>query len=59
MIKMKLFSTQLIRFAIFERHEHEVDAVVDCGFGNNVASTIVDCRTDNPSILRQGAGIID
>ena len=46
-------------FAIFERHEHEVDAVVDCGFGNNVASTIVDCRTEEPSILRQGAGIID
>ena len=44
---------------IFERYEREVDAVIDCGYGNNVASTIVDCTSDNPAILRQGAGIIE
>ena len=38
---------------IFERYEHEVDAVIDCGYGKNVASTIVDCTSDNPAILRQ------
>jgi tRNA threonylcarbamoyl adenosine modification protein (Sua5/YciO/YrdC/YwlC family) len=43
---------------IFERHENDVDAVIDCGYGSNVASTIIDCTTDNPTILRQGAGII-
>ena len=43
---------------IFERHEDQVDAVIDCGFGSNVASTIVDCRESEPKIIRQGAGII-
>ena len=43
---------------IFERHENQVDAVIDCGFGSNVASTIIDCRESEPKIIRQGAGII-
>ena len=43
---------------IFERHENDVDAVIDCGYGNNVASTIVDCTDNSPIIIRQGAGII-
>ena len=43
---------------IFERHENEVDAVIDSGYGKNVASTIIDCTLDQPSILRQGAGIL-
>ena len=43
---------------IFERHENEVDAVIDCGYGSNVASTVVDCTKGEPIIVRQGAGII-
>ena len=43
---------------IFERHENDVDAVINCGYGKNVASTIVKCTNDNPTILRQGAGIL-
>ena len=43
---------------IFEKHENDVDAVINCGYGNNVASTIVDCTSDEPTILRQGAGKI-
>ena len=43
---------------IFERHENEVDAVIDCGYGSNVASTVVDCTKEEPIIVRQGAGII-
>ena len=43
---------------IFERHENEVDAVIDCGYGKNVASTVVDCTKEEPIIIRQGAGII-
>ena len=43
---------------IFERHENDVDAVINCGYGKNVASTIVKCTDDNPTILRQGAGIL-
>ena len=43
---------------IFERHENDVDAVVNCGYGKNVASTIVKCTDNNPTLLRQGAGIL-
>jgi tRNA A37 threonylcarbamoyladenosine synthetase subunit TsaC/SUA5/YrdC len=43
---------------IFEKHENDVDAVINCGYGNNVASTIVDCTLDEPTILRQGAGVL-
>lgn len=43
---------------IFESHENEVDAVIDCGYGKNVASTVVDCTKEEPIIIRQGAGII-
>ena len=43
---------------IFERHENQVDAVIDCGFGSNVASTIIDCRESEPKIIRQGAGVM-
>ena len=43
---------------IFERHENDVDAVINCGYGKNVASTIVKCTDDNPTILRQGAGVL-
>ena len=55
---------QIIKYStdpltIFEHHENDVDAVIDCGYGKNVASTIVDCTQDNPLIIRQGAGIIE
>ena len=43
---------------IFERHENEVDAIIDCGYGKNVASTVVDCTKEEPVIIRQGAGRI-
>ena len=43
---------------IFERHENDVDAVINCGYGKNVASTIVKCTDNNPTLLRQGAGIL-
>jgi tRNA threonylcarbamoyl adenosine modification protein (Sua5/YciO/YrdC/YwlC family) len=43
---------------IFERHENEVDAVIDCGYGSNVASTVLDCTKEDPTIVRQGTGEI-
>jgi tRNA threonylcarbamoyl adenosine modification protein (Sua5/YciO/YrdC/YwlC family) len=33
-----------------------VDIVVDGGIGGSVPSTIVDCTTDDPVVLRMGAG---
>ena len=43
---------------IFERHKNEVDAVIDCGYGSNVASTVLDCTKEDPTIVRQGTGEI-
>ncbi len=41
---------------IFEKFQHQVDIVIDGGYGGNVASTIVDATDDNFTIIRQGLG---
>ena len=41
---------------IHDKYEHLVDFVVDGGYGNNEASTVVDCTGDEIEILRQGIG---
>ena len=41
---------------IHENFGHLVDMVIDGGYGNNIPSTVVDCTTDPPEILRQGLG---
>lgn len=43
---------------IHERYEKLVDIVIDGGFGNNVASTVLDCTNDEVEIIREGAGEI-
>jgi len=44
---------------IFEKYRDFADAVVDGGFGNNEASTIVDCTGEEIEIVRQGLGILE
>lgn len=44
---------------IYEKYRDFVDAVIDGGFGNNQASTIVDCTADEFVIVRQGMGILE
>ena len=39
---------------IYEDYQNLVDAVVDGGYGGNVASTVVDCTGDEPVIVRMG-----
>ena len=39
---------------IYEKYENQVDHVIDGGYGNNQASTVVDCTSDVINILRQG-----
>ncbi len=39
---------------IYERYKNIVDLVVDGGYGNNEASTIVDCVDEKFEIIRQG-----
>jgi len=41
---------------IYENFQNKVDLVVDGGFGNNIASTVVDCVEGDIVIMRQGAG---
>lgn len=41
---------------IHENYENQVDYVIDGGFGNNQASTIVDCTSGTFEIIRQGIG---
>ncbi|MDD3078555.1 MAG: L-threonylcarbamoyladenylate synthase [Paludibacter sp.] len=41
---------------IEEKYGHQVDLVIDGGFGGLIHSTIVDCTADEPEIVREGAG---
>ena len=41
---------------IYEKYEDLVDLVIDGGYGDNEASTVVDCTTGNFDIIRQGKG---
>jgi tRNA threonylcarbamoyl adenosine modification protein (Sua5/YciO/YrdC/YwlC family) len=44
---------------IHEKYRDFADIVIDGGYGKNEASTIVDCTTDEPVIVRQGLGILE
>lgn len=41
---------------ILEKWDKLVDIVVDGGYGNNVASTVIDLTTEEPSLIREGKG---
>jgi tRNA threonylcarbamoyl adenosine modification protein (Sua5/YciO/YrdC/YwlC family) len=41
---------------IFEKFQHQVDLVIDGGYGGNVGSTIVDATSDDFEIVREGLG---
>ncbi len=43
---------------IYEKYKDKVDMVVDGGHGDNEASTVVDCTTGTPEIIRQGKGVL-
>ena len=44
---------------ILEKWDNLVDAVIDGGYGDNVASTIIDLSGYEPEIIREGKGDID
>lgn len=41
---------------IYERYGGQIDLLVDGGFGDNEASTVLDCTGDEIEILREGKG---
>lgn len=44
---------------IHERYQGKVDMVIDGGYGNNEASTVVDMSQGEVEIIRQGIGILE
>ena len=44
---------------IYEKYMNVAEIVIDGGYGRNEASTIVDCTTDEFTILRQGRGLLE
>lgn len=44
---------------IHEKYHNQVDIVINGGFGNNEASTVVDLTSGEPVIVRQGIGVLD
>lgn len=44
---------------IFEKWQNLVDVVIDGGYGDNVASTIIDLSEFEPIVVREGKGSID
>ncbi len=43
---------------IFEKWQNLVDLVIDGGYGDNTASTVIDLSGDEPVIIREGKGDI-
>lgn len=41
---------------IFEKWENLVDIVIDGGYGDNIASTIIDLSGETPEVIREGKG---
>ena len=44
---------------IFEKWQNLVDLVIDGGYGENVASTIIDLTGHEPVIVREGKGDVN
>ncbi len=44
---------------IFEKWENLVDVVIDGGYGDNVASTVIDLSDGEPHVIREGKGALD
>lgn len=41
---------------IHDIFEKQVDMVIDSGIGNMVSSTVIDCTSGEPELIREGAG---
>ena len=43
---------------IFEKYQKVVDLVIHGGYGNNIASTVIDCTNGDFEVVREGLGDI-
>ena len=44
---------------IFEKWQNIVDVVIDGGYGDNYASTVIDLSSNEPQVIREGKGSLD
>ena len=44
---------------IFNHYDDKVDMVIDGGYCHNEESTVIDCTSEEPLLVRQGAGKLD
>ncbi len=44
---------------IFEKWQNQVDLIIDGGYGENVASTIIDLTGHEPIVVREGKGDVN
>jgi len=44
---------------IFEKWQNLVDVVIDGGYGDNVASSVIDLSGNEPKVIREGKGALD
>ena len=44
---------------IYEKWDNKVDLVIDAGYGDNQASTVIDLSGDEPEVLREGKGSLE
>ncbi|MNL58305.1 hypothetical protein D3C87_1819320 [compost metagenome] len=44
---------------IHEKYEDSVDIVIDGGYGDNEASTVVDCTSGEFEVIREGKGDLE
>lgn len=44
---------------IHEKWDNLVDVVIDGGYGDNVASTVIDLSSGEPEVIREGKGSLD
>ena len=44
---------------IFEKYKNLVDVVIDGGYGQNVASTVLDCTNEEVEVVREGLGDLE
>jgi len=44
---------------IFEKWQNIVDLIIDGGYGDNLASTVIDLSGNEPVVIREGKGSLD
>jgi tRNA threonylcarbamoyl adenosine modification protein (Sua5/YciO/YrdC/YwlC family) len=44
---------------IYEKYQETVDCVIDGGYGDNVASTVINCTSGEFEVIREGKGSLE